>query len=204
MFLSKRFNLGLVLILFCILLSACGPSPEELAAASAAETASAATSTSTTTPIPTNTTLPPTRTSTLIPPTKTSTPTMEPMPGAIPKGIIVTYTGRKCVYTDPTEIPPGEYTFVLRDQKNEKQIVYVGYLLEGKTYDEVVERQKEPGRYFPLFSWVEQANLIGNVKNEGRNEKYYTFSLEEGEYIVYLYSYSTTDLWLCAPLRVVD
>jgi hypothetical protein len=61
MFLTKKFNLGLTLMLFFILLSACGPSPEELAATSAAETVAAATSTPTITPTPkpTNTPTPP-------------------------------------------------------------------------------------------------------------------------------------------------
>ena len=45
---TKKFNIGLTLILICILLSACGPSPEELTATAAAETAAAATNT----PIP--------------------------------------------------------------------------------------------------------------------------------------------------------
>ena len=56
--LTKKFNIGLVLMLFCILLSACGPSPEELAATSAAETSAAATSTPTSTPVPTSTPMP--------------------------------------------------------------------------------------------------------------------------------------------------
>jgi len=64
-FISKRFYLGLLLMLFCILLSACGPSPEELAATSAAQTAAAAT----------NTPIPPTITPT---PTPTHTPTPVP------------------------------------------------------------------------------------------------------------------------------
>ena len=50
-FLSKRFYLGLFLMLVCILLSACGPSLEERVATAIAETAAAATST----PIPTST-----------------------------------------------------------------------------------------------------------------------------------------------------
>ena len=75
MFLTKIFNLGLVLMLFCLLLSACGPSPEELAATSAAETAAAATSTPTITP--TSTSLPtPT-------PSPTATPTPVPDPEAM-------------------------------------------------------------------------------------------------------------------------
>lgn len=64
--LLKKVNLGLVLILLCCLLSACGPSPEEQAATSAAETAAAATST----PLPTST-LAPTST-----PYPTSTPAL--------------------------------------------------------------------------------------------------------------------------------
>ena len=71
MFLTKRFNLGLVLMLFCLfLLSACGPSPEDLAATSAAETAAAATSTPTITPTFTPT------------PTQTPTPKPTPVPDA--------------------------------------------------------------------------------------------------------------------------
>jgi len=74
MFLTKRFNLVLVLMLFCILLSSCGPSPEELAATAAAETKAAATNT----PIPTLTPIP-TKIPTLTPiPTSTSTPLPKP------------------------------------------------------------------------------------------------------------------------------
>lgn len=78
MFITKKFKLGLSLMLFCILLSACGPSPEELAATSAAQTAAAATNTPvpptvTPTPTPTPTVAPPTATVTPIPPTPTPT-----------------------------------------------------------------------------------------------------------------------------------
>jgi len=68
MFLTKKFNLVLTLMLFCILLSACGPSPEELAATSAAETAAAATNT----PIPSSTPIP------------TKIPTLTPIPTSTP------------------------------------------------------------------------------------------------------------------------
>jgi len=80
MFLTKKFNLGLILMLFCILLSACGLSPEELAATSSAETAAAASPT----PLPTST---PTPTFTPTPtPTPTLTPT--PLPGPDAKAMI--------------------------------------------------------------------------------------------------------------------
>ena len=81
MYLTKKFHIGISFILFCILLSACGPSPEELATTSAAQTAAAVTDTpgSTSTPEPT---IPP-PTDTPIPtetntPSPTYTPTIRP------------------------------------------------------------------------------------------------------------------------------
>lgn len=71
-FLSKRFYFVLLLILFCILLGSCGPSPEELAATSAAQTAAAATNT----PIPSATPEP----TISPPPTDTSIPAPTPIP----------------------------------------------------------------------------------------------------------------------------
>ena len=78
MFISKRFSLVMMMTLFCILLSACGPSPEEQSETVAAQTASAATNTPAATP--TSTTVPtstptPTITNT---PTPTHTPTIMP------------------------------------------------------------------------------------------------------------------------------
>lgn len=59
MFKYRRIDLLLVLVIFCLFfISACGPSPEELAATSAAETAAAVTNTLTSTPVPTSTPMP--------------------------------------------------------------------------------------------------------------------------------------------------
>lgn len=68
--LIQKIYLGLALSLIFILLSACGPSPEKLAATSVAETVAVATST----PIPSSTE-PPTSTPSPIPPSTTPTPT---------------------------------------------------------------------------------------------------------------------------------
>lgn len=75
---TGRFNPGLVLLLVCILVSACGPSPEELSATSAAETASAATSTLLDQPT-FSPTIPPTKTNTPVP-SDTPQPTLTPTP----------------------------------------------------------------------------------------------------------------------------
>jgi hypothetical protein len=186
MFLTKRFNLGFVLMLYCILLPACGPSPEELAATSAAETAAAATSTFTITP---------TTTLTSIPPTATSTPSYGPLPGLIPKGIILTFTGDECTGSGPIEVKPGEYTIVLRNLTEKSNSIYVAYLLEGKTYQDLVKAQGKP-------DWVVYADMIDGWRDEGNNERFLTVSLEEGEHALYIGS-NKPSLWFCAPLRVV-
>ena len=100
----KQFTI-LVLIVLSILLSACGPSREELAATAAAETIAAytptptrtATATPTVTPTPTSTFTPtPTATSTrtVTPtPTETLTPTITPTPTDTPEGYYVSPMG---------------------------------------------------------------------------------------------------------------
>ena len=88
----KHFYFTIVrLIVLSILLSACGPSREELAATAAAETIAAytATPTSTFTPTPTATS---TRTVTPTP-TETLTPTITPTPTDTPEGYYVSPMG---------------------------------------------------------------------------------------------------------------
>jgi len=71
MYRIKKIPPGLFLLLTAVLLSACGPSPEELAATSAAETAAAATSTPAITPTSA--------------PTLTPKPTLTPTPTPVPE-----------------------------------------------------------------------------------------------------------------------
>lgn len=71
----KKYRFGLSFLLICLILSSCGPSPEEQQATAAAQTAAAATNT----PQPTYTPLP-TKTATPTPaPTPTPTPDPDPM-----------------------------------------------------------------------------------------------------------------------------
>lgn len=83
-FSTKKLTIALIILLFGSLLSACGPSADELAATYVAQTAAAVTNTPTviptSTPIPTST-LPPTPTE-----TPTITPTLSPESLTIPSG----------------------------------------------------------------------------------------------------------------------
>jgi hypothetical protein len=121
----------------------------------------------------------------------------------VPEGIVVTFSEKKgeCTVSGPTELPPGEYTYVYRNPS--VGIIHIAYLLEGKTIEDLLRMQGKPGRYWPKPDWVAYAKMIDGWRNESRNERYTTFSFEEGELVVYIDKYGLPPgLWFCAPLRV--
>ena len=125
---KKISNLGLILIVFCILFSACGPSLEEQAATSAVLTTAAATNTPlpSATPVPTSTPRP---TSTPIPVTKTPTPVLLYYPDSTLECIswsIVdhTYLGDEiCIYGSINKVKQewsGNWYFIVEFSSSEE------------------------------------------------------------------------------------
>jgi len=201
--LKKRAVIGLFLILLGIVLSACGPSPEELIATSAAETAAASTSTFTITPTNTSTSTPPT----LIP-TSTKTPnpptqTLESLPGAMPEGILVTFKNN-CDFSGPTELPPGEYTFILIDDGKVNGSLYVTDLIPGKTTHDLLNHpnMKNGTWWSAALDLLENAKLIDGWRNESRGELYFTYYLEKGEHVLYRGSTNPHFQWYCGSIYV--
>lgn len=94
---KPAFRFLLILFIFTLLLNACGPSPEELAATSAVETIAAASPT----PLPTDT------------PTPTGTSTETPTPTDLPSPTITpTATRTRRPTNTPTKTPtPGPYSY---------------------------------------------------------------------------------------------
>lgn len=195
-------SVGLVAIL---LLNSCGPSQVELdatatkaaAAMFATQTAEAPTSmpTSTNTPTPN----PPTASPTSIPPTAPPTPTIEPLPGLVPEGIIATFTKKEeCTISGPTELPTGEYTFVLRTLGELKGILYVSYLIDGKTSQDLLNLEMESGHYWHgAMKILVVADVKDGWRNESRNERYVIYLLEEGEHLVYRETSNPHVQWYC-------
>ena len=143
-----------------------------------------------------------------IPPTPTSTslPTPTPTPTSLPTPtpIVVTFDGNECTVSGPTELPTGEHSFLLKDLSGQRQVLYVGHLLDGKTFQDLLDRQSEPGEYVPKVSWVIHAGKIG-TERIAEGELVYTFSLnKEGEHAIYLGAADPLSLWFCAPLKVME
>lgn len=190
--------------------------PTSMPTATAAPTQIPPTATQTPTQMPTatqtatHTPIPPTATptATLIPPTATPapTPTLEPLPGAFPEGIVVEFRGNGCTVSGPTELPAGDVTFIVTNRSGGAGSLYVSYLLDGRTFQEQVDIQKVPGRHWQKPSYVLYAHIVDQWRNESRDEMYYTWSLEEGvgEVMVYLGTTIPPGMWLCAPRWVVE
>jgi len=118
--------------------------------------------------------------------------------------IEVTFDGNECTVSGPTELPTGDHSFVLKDLSEQYQALYVSRLLNGKTYQGLLDLQSEPGEYYPQPSWVVHKGSKGMRRN-AKGEKVYTFSLDkEGKHAIYIGSSSPLSLWFCAPLKVIE
>jgi hypothetical protein len=195
---KKRSILGLILILLSIIFTACGPSPEELTATAAA----AATSTFTITTVPSATPIPPSATPTSIP-TKPPTPTMEPLPGSMPEGILVTFK-YKCDFSGPTELSPGEYTFILIDDGKVNGSLYVTNLIPGKTTQDLLNHpnMKDGTWWSAALDILEDTKIVDAWRNESRGELYFTYYLKQGEHVLYRGSTNPHFQWYCGSISV--
>ncbi|MBN2501052.1 MAG: SH3 domain-containing protein [Anaerolineales bacterium] len=119
---TKHSRLLQLISLACLLLSACGPASEDLAATMAVETVAAkiaafsptptVTATATETLTPTATITPtPTETATPLPPTATFTP--EPIAALAGEEAVIAYSGPGKVYNKLAELQPGEELYFI-------------------------------------------------------------------------------------------
>jgi hypothetical protein len=188
------------IVVFLLPISACTPS--QIATTS---TLMLPTEKPTSTSIPTSTATraPPTPTLTSIPPT----PTLGALPGLIPEGIEVTFSkSLVCEISGPTEFPSGEYTFVLRDQTDKPRNIQISSVIEGLTAEDFLNHPlRKDGNYWSgALDLLEDVRLSGAGRNEARNEFYYTFILDEGEYLVIRWTQTKGEhfFWYCGSILV--
>lgn len=162
-------------------------------------------------PQPTATPIPPTETpvppaETFVPPTETPVPPIAAAQ-AVDAGIEVTFDGSECIVSGPTELPVGEYHFVLENLRKPHYLLYMARFVDGKTFQDLLDLQSEPGEYVPYdsrSSWfVETINTV--EWNESNSTYVYTFFLDkEGEYYIQLGRSVSQDLWYCGSLMVTE
>lgn len=161
------------------------------------------------TDIPT-TTLAPTSTPTPRPPTATPTsppptPTLETLPGLIPEGIEVIFAkSKRCTFSGPAELPAGEYAFVLNAQGEEPGHLQVSYLIDGKTTQDLLDHPNvQEGHWWGnAFDLLNDARASDGWRNDPRMEKYYVYSLEQGELVVLRWTQMPHFFWYCGSILV--
>ena len=154
----------------------------------------------TSTPIsPTNTSPPPTDTS--LPPTDTSLP-----PTQLPPQFEVTFDGKGCISTVPAELPVGKISIIYKDLTENNIDLWVGSFVEGRTYQDLLDSQSEPGEYIPDRGWTSDSPKFEQKWNDSLGGEVYVFYLhKEGEHYIVAGRYPPQgSFWFCAPLTVVE
>ena len=161
---------------------------------------------------PTSTPLSPTETS--APPTEPpSTPLPEPTntsipPTQIPQPIEVTYDGFGCTVTGPTEVPAGTLKTFFIDQSDMDTNVslWLVNLDDGKTTQDMIDGQPEPGVWWPKASWVHHDGRRSSqlVESEDGRVVATTWYLSKvGEHTL-ICMQNPEIIWIAGPLMVVE
>lgn len=124
------------------------------------------------------------------------------------EGIVVTFDGEACTASAPRALPAGEYLFTLNDLTGEGYPdLWLGRFTGGNTYQDFLDAQAEPGLYIAKPDYLDQEITKVDVEFDlTTGEKSTTYSLEEGEYAIYIFNVGGAhwNLWICAPLSIVE
>ena len=123
------------------------------------------------------------------------TPTTEP----IEITFEVTFDGNGCTVSGPTEVPTGDYSFLLNNVSGRKVLLGVTQLLDGHTFQDLVDLQAEPGDNFAIEYWMSEPFYFT------RDHITWTVSLDEaGEHGILISVYNHVGIWLCIPFQVIE
>jgi hypothetical protein len=135
------------------------------------------------------------------------TPTATPSPEPVFEAGEVILDGDNCTVTVPNELPAGWYAISFTNLTEGDYDLLVGRFEEGKTYQDLLDAQSEPGEFVQqenFYSWPRQPSSA-QLMSDG--SKVHTFHLSrEGEYFIYFWSWRTETtphpMWLCKPFWV--
>ena len=105
----------------------------------------------------------------------------------------VTQADDGCTITGPDTVPADEAYFVVVENPTDEFLdLYVSLLADGHTYQDFVDLQEAPGKFFPQPSFIVYANYERSATNEFNEtadladyESGYAFSSEPGPHAVY-------------------
>ena len=127
-----------------------------------------------------------------------------------PETPTVTFEGDGCSYSGPTELRTGDHSIVFKDLSDQNQDLWADRIRDGHTYQDYLDLQSEPGKYFPKPSWVSSVNIpsVPWVWDESAGARVYTWPFDEaGEYFLVVGKdrpISMLSLWPCGSFQVVE
>lgn len=131
-----------------------------------------------------------------------ATPTSEPLPGPNAEWIEITCGENGCTVSGPTKLSTGEHSFVLKGLSEQNQQLYLAYYINGKTFQDLLDLQDEPGEFFPKPHWAIHPTLLDKSWDDSIGGEVYTFRFDEGEYgiaVDNIYGF-----WLCSSFQVIE
>lgn len=124
-------------------------------------------------------------------------------PTQIPQPFVVTFDGLECTISGPVEVPVGEYSLLLKNLSDENLGLWTGQILDGHVYQDMLDLQSEPGKYFRKPDWFVYPVRSG-FRDEPNGDKVYTFLFSEaGEYLIDVGWDLPATLWFCGSFKVV-
>ena len=139
--------------------------------------------------------------------TRAVTHTSEPLPETVAE-FEVTFDGNDCTVTGPAELPAGDHTFIFIDRSDMRGELWLVYLEDGKTTQDQLDMQSEPGEWYPKPSWVYYDSKVSfeSEELEGRRVDSSTWRLDRvGEHTILCYvAASPQKLWFVAPIIVIE
>ncbi|MCK5053553.1 MAG: hypothetical protein KAR65_04710 [Anaerolineales bacterium] len=111
----------------------------------------------------------------------------------------LSFDGSECIVSGPARIPTGNYRIVFYDTSEQPGIqLYLVGLDEGKTIQDLIDRQIEPGEWVPKPDWA----FYGTRQWFPADKEWVHIISEVGDYVIYVSSESPAFLWFCSQIKV--
>jgi hypothetical protein len=120
-----------------------------------------------------------------------------------------TFDGATCTASGPAELPPGEHLFILYNTSDLIVTLEPVRLWQGKTLQDLLDIQKEPGVWFPKPSWAEHTSARGAAWSSDDGGRVWAYKLYiSGEHIIQVIIFDSgndpneNQLWYCQQFTV--
>ena len=112
----------------------------------------------------------------------------------------VTFDGNGCTVSGPTEVPIGDYSFRLINSSESRIKLMVTQLLDGHTFQDLVDLQTEPGDNYMIEPWMSKPFYYT------KDHKIYIVSLDEAgdEHVISIAEGNHAGIWHCVPFQVIE